>query len=160
MHTILKILSLALILVLGMGTSTANSAPPIGGWQSKVDRSVYATAADGETEFILYLAVQADLSGAGHIRKKEDKGKFVYQRLTETAGRTQKPIVAELSRLGVEFRPFWIANMIWVRGDLNTLMRMAQRFDIDHVFANPKVYSEKPISQPLRISPQAVLSNE
>jgi serine protease AprX len=160
MHMILKIPFIALILVLGMGASTANSAIPIGAWQNKIDRSVYASAADGETEFILYLAEQADLSSAGQLRKKEDKGRFVFQRLTETAGRTQKPIAAELSRLGAEFRPFWIANMIWVRGDLHVLMSMAHRVDIDHIFANPEVYTEEPITYVQRISPQAATSIE
>jgi uncharacterized repeat protein (TIGR01451 family) len=159
MRVILKIFAVSLILAIGMGTGSAKSDLPIG-WEGKIDRAIYDLVSEGEAEFIVYLTEQADLSGASLTRKKAAKGEFVYQRLTETAERTQMPVVSELISLGAEYRPYWIANMIWVRGDLNTLIKMAQRVDVDHVYANPKVYTEDPIHQPLRISPRAASSIE
>jgi uncharacterized repeat protein (TIGR01451 family) len=126
----------------------------------KIDRSVFAAVAEGDTEFFLFLSEQADLSGTQYLRSKDEKGNYVYQRLTETAGRTQKPIIAVLTGLGAEFRPYWIANMIWVRGDLTVLRTMAARNDVDRIYANPKVSMDKLVSQPLTVSPQAAVSIE
>ncbi|MGW8226834.1 MAG: S8 family serine peptidase [Anaerolineales bacterium] len=159
MRAILRIASLVLILALEMGTGPVKSGLSTS-LVGKIDRSVYQMAVDGETEFILYLTEQADLNAASNIREKHSKGEFVYQQLTEIARRTQKPIISELGKLGAEYRSFWIANMIWVRGDLDTLIAMARRVDINHVYANPKVYTEKPARQALRISPQAASSIE
>ncbi len=47
-----------------------------------------------------------------------------------------------------------------MRGDLDILQEMAKRSDVGHIFANPKVHTEKPINQPMRISPQAGVSIE
>jgi uncharacterized repeat protein (TIGR01451 family) len=159
MRAILKIICLTLILAIGMGTGSANAGLPRG-WARKVDRSVIDLAADGDTDFILFLAEQADLSAASAIQGKHAKGEYVFQRLTETAGRTQKPVIAALDSLEAEFQPFWIANIIWVQGDLNTLISMARRGDVKHVFANPKVYTEKPARKPLEVSPQSAESIE
>ena len=160
MRAIIRITSLVLILVFGTGAGSAKPGMSTGSWVGKIDGSVYAAAAEGETEFILFFSEQADLSGARYLSSKEEKGNYVFQRLTETAGRTQKPVIVALSGLGAEFRPYWITNMIWVRGDLNVLRMMATRSDIDHIYANPKVSVGMPISQPLMISPQALASIE
>jgi uncharacterized repeat protein (TIGR01451 family) len=160
MQAIFKITCLVLILVLGTGPGSAKPVASTGSWMGKIDRSVYAAAAEGETEFILFLSEQADLSGARDFNSKVDKGNYVFQRLTETAGRTQKPIIAALTGLGAEFRPYWISNMIWVRGDLNVLNTMTTRDDIDHIYANPKVSVEMPVRQPVTISPQLLASIE
>lgn len=159
MRTILKIICFTLILVMGMGTGSANAGLP-NGWTRKVDRSVYQVAVDEDTEFILFLTEQADLSAANEIREKNAKGEYVFQRLTDMARRTQKPVITALDSLGAEYQPFWIANMIWVRGDLNTLISMARRGDVKHIFANPKVYTEEPVRKPLEVSPQSATAIE
>jgi uncharacterized repeat protein (TIGR01451 family) len=160
MQAIFNITCMVLILVLGTGPGSAKPVVSTGSWMGMIDRSVYSAAAEGETEFILFLSEQADLSGALDFSSKVDKGNYVFQRLTETAGRTQKPIIAALTGLGAEFRPYWISNMIWVRGDLNVLKTMITRDDIDHIYANPKVSVEMPVSQPLTMSPQLLASIE
>jgi len=96
-----------------------NLPPPPVSWAEKVDNWVFdpSHAVSGKIEFLVYLTQQADLSGAVALKTKVEKGTFVFQRLTEIAKRTQPVILAELDRLGIEYQSYWVANMIWVRGD-------------------------------------------
>jgi serine protease AprX len=160
MRIIVKSVLLVLILVMSTGAGLAKPGVPLHQWEGKIDRFIYSGFADGKAEFILYLSEQADLSAAINLSAKIDKGNYVYRQLTEVARRTQKPVIADLNSLGAEYRTFWIANMIWVRGDLDTLQRMAKRRDISQIFANPKVHTEQPINQPIKITPQAGVSIE
>lgn len=132
-------ISLMAILAHVAGTAQAET------WSQKVDPWVMATAAGGsETEFLVYLAEQADLSGAKQLATKQEKGAYVYGQLTALAARTQPPLLSNLSALGLVHRSFWIANMIWVRGDANDVMAIAQRSDVAHIYANPAVLMSQP----------------
>ncbi|PID87181.1 MAG: hypothetical protein CSB13_00610 [Chloroflexi bacterium] len=109
-------------------------------WQDKVDPWVLETIdTNADTEFLLYLTEQADLSGAALLPTKEEKGQYVVDQLTAVAQRTQPPLIQELSQAGIEYQPFWIANMIWVKGDKLVLAQLARRPDVAHVYANPHV---------------------
>lgn len=136
------------------GTRPVTSAAE---WQAKVDPWVLDTAVEaGETEFLVFLAEQADLSAAASLRTKEEKGRYVYETLTATAEQTQGALRAELDKLGVEFRPFWVANMIWVRGSLDVVQTLALREDVAHIYANPTVKADIPQANPAGLSPEAV----
>jgi serine protease AprX len=87
----------------------------------------------------VYLTTQADLSPANKLSTKLEKGTYVYHTLSATAEQAQKSLVALLDQLGVAYRSFWIANMVWVRGDLTTIQLMAARLDVAHLYANPTV---------------------
>jgi serine protease AprX len=116
-------------------------------WWGKIDPFLLAEmqaepAADGgaSVEFLVQMAVQADVSAAAQIDDKTAKGAFVYQQLTAVAQQTQASLLAQLNELGVDdVRPFWISNMVWVRGDWNTITTLAQRSDVAYLFANPQV---------------------
>jgi hypothetical protein len=125
---------IAILSIIMAGPATPVSATS---WQSKVDPWVLQTASDGDTEFLVYLTTQADLSAARLLPTKLEKGWFVYQILTSTAERAQKPVIADLERLGVEYHTHWIANMIWVRGGLKIIQELAERPDVAHLYANP-----------------------
>ena len=94
-------------------------------WQEKVDSGVLAKAAVGPTEFIVYMAQQADLSGAAALTTKEEKGTYVYQRLTSVAEATQPPVRLLLTQLGADYKAFWISNAISTKGDLAVIQAMA-----------------------------------
>ena len=160
MRLTLKVVSLIMTLVLWVGPGSAKPEMVTQSWQAKIDGEVLSTIAEGKTDFILYLSDQADLNGARYLKTKQEKGQYVYQRLIAVARRSQKPIVTTLTGLGADFRPYWIANMIWVRGDLNVLSTMASRSDVDHIFANPKVQMDKPVIDPFGISSQSTSSIE
>jgi serine protease AprX len=114
-------------------------------WRDKVSPWVLEIASQGETEFLVYLSAQADLSAASKLSTKLEKGEYVYKTLTSTAHSTQKGLLAQLDSQGVAYRPYWIANMVWVRGSFNTIQAMAERPDVAHLYANPQVTLEEPV---------------
>lgn len=120
-------------------------------WLDKVDPWVLAASeAEGGVEFLVFLREQASLREASLLESKEEKGEFVSRTLRETAARTQAPVLSELKGLGVEFRPYWIANMVWVRGDLEVVRLMAERDDVLRVSANPSVPLQRLPPEPPR----------
>lgn len=133
------LVTVAVISLLAGAASPAAPARAASPWQSKVDPWVLEAASQGSAEFLVFLAEQADLSAAAHLPTKRAKGQAVYEALTAVAAATQGPVIRALRQAGVEYRPFWVANMIWVRGDLALVQRLAERADVAHVYANPAV---------------------
>lgn len=115
-------------------------------WQSRVDPWVLEKAALGKTEFLVSLTEQSDLSGAAALETRAAKGRYVYEQLNQTAQRTQAPLLRRLQAAGVAFRPYWIANLVWVRGDTALIQELAQRPEVAHIYANPWVELDLPPS--------------
>ena len=133
-----NILIVSLLSMLAFGGPRAAEA-----WQHKVDPLLIETAeANGSAEFLVYLGEQADLSEAAALERKQEKGAYVFDRLRETATRTQGPLLDALENWGVEYRPFWVANMIWVSADVAVIQAVAERADVAYVHANPHVKME------------------
>lgn len=138
----LKSVGLALCLLLLV--QQAGAEPE---WQRKVDPFLLATVqakptgeSAPQTEFLVRMDTQADLSGAAEITDKTAKGAFVYAQLTAVAQETQAPLLAQLQIMGVNaVRPYWITNLVWVRSDLDTIATIAQRSDVAYLYANPQV---------------------
>ncbi|HEX8252808.1 MAG TPA: S8 family serine peptidase [Thermoanaerobaculia bacterium] len=101
-----------------------------GDWRAKIDPNVMSAANAGETEFIIYMAEKADLTPARTLATKAEKGTFVYQQLTSVAERTQAPVRSLLAQLGAEYRPFWVANAIWAKGNLAAVEAVAARSEV------------------------------
>jgi len=142
-----RAISFLVLLLASFSTHQQIPAAPAA-WQAKVDNWVLTSAQSGEVEFLVYLTEQADLRGAEEFKTKHEKGSYVYANLTKVAARTQKPLLAALSKMGVEHRSYWIANMIWVRGDLKIVDTLAKRNDVAHIYANPSVHLDLPIISP------------
>jgi len=123
-------------------------APALPDWQNRVDRWVLDTAASGETEFLVFMQEQADLSGAARLKTQAAKGQYVFEQLTQTSQRTQAPLLQQLKTAGVQHRSYWIANLVWVRGDAALVQELAQRPDVAHIYANPQVEVELPSVEP------------
>ncbi|GAB4520841.1 MAG: hypothetical protein Fur0018_00770 [Anaerolineales bacterium] len=149
MNRVFRLL-LALALMSALLPAGTRAAPAIP-WEGKVDPWVLQTTQKGESEFLVFLTEQADLSGAAALPTKEAKSRYVFEQLTRTAARTQGPLLSALRRMGVDFRPYWVANMVWVRGARQTVQTLAQRADVAHVFANPAVRLQQPaVNAPYR----------
>ncbi len=94
---------------------------------SKIDSRVLAdTRAGGRAHFLLLLDEQADLSAAQALRGKAAQGEFVVGALRDIAARSQPAVLAELDKMGVSYRPYWIVNMIAVEGDRSVVEALAQ----------------------------------
>lgn len=135
---------LAGILLSALLVFVSNPIPPASAsiWQEKVDPWVLQsarTAADGQVEFLVYLVEQADLRPAAQLTSKAAQGEFVFNALTETARRTQASLLQDLQGQGIPHRSYWIANMIWVRGDVRLVHNLAQRSEVAYIHANPQV---------------------
>ena len=140
-----RLLRLALILFLLTSQfgfqSNQPASPPA--WENKVDPWILDSAAQGQTEFLVLLKEQADLSAAKTLLTKLEKGTYVYNQLTKTAERTQAPILAFLkdqslrSAGTVEYRPYWVANLIWVRGNEELVKALALRDDVNALIRQP-----------------------
>ena len=108
-------------------------ASPAGGsidWRAKVDPAVATAAAQGETEFMIYMAHKADLRDAAALETKEQKGLYVYNRLTSVAEATQAPVKSLLAQLGAGYKSFWISNALWARGNLAVVQAVAALPDV------------------------------
>jgi serine protease AprX len=148
---------MAAALAIHAGSAAAAQAPSPLAWPQKVDSWVLTEAADGPAEFLVFLTEQANLSGAELVVTQPHKGRFVFERLRATADRTQGPLLALLKARGVEHRPFWVANMVWVKGDLALVEELARRPDVARVNANPRVHMQEPLeAEPDEREPQAI----
>lgn len=114
-------------------------------WRAKVDPWVLSTSlGDASTELLVLLEPQADLGPARRLADKRAKGRFVVERLRQVAASSQGLLLAELRSLGLAHRPFWIANMVWVRADRAAIQRLAERPDVARLAANPRVALARP----------------
>ncbi|OGV40467.1 MAG: hypothetical protein A2X46_07335 [Lentisphaerae bacterium GWF2_57_35] len=130
-------------------------------WESKVDPEVFRAALaskEWQTDFLIVLQEQADLSGAAALRSKTEKGRYVFERLQAVAQRTQAPLAAELQKTAVPFQSFWIENMIWAKGDLLLVKSLAERAEVRKISANPPVRMALP--EPLSRQPEEILAAE
>ncbi|MBP6016290.1 MAG: S8 family serine peptidase [Candidatus Promineofilum sp.] len=137
------IIGLVSVILPAAGHSAAQGAPP---WSRKADESLLAATAGGASaEFLVVLNEQADLSAAVDVRNKTARGRLVYETLTAVATRNQAPLRALLDARGVEYRPYWVHNMIWVRGGRELVQTLAARTDVSHVYANTWQRAQLPL---------------
>ena len=126
------LLLLLLILTL-LPMPIAAQADPL----AKIDPGVLHTLrAKGHTEFWVVLSRQANLSAASRIRDWNVRGAYVVKQLQSTADRSQAELRQVLAKNKVRFKPFWIANAIYVeQADQQLLMNTAARADVVKIVA-------------------------
>jgi subtilisin family serine protease len=96
-------------------------------------------------DFFIVLKHQADLSAAGALADKRDKGRFVFSALTQAADAAQGPVRSWLDSRGVRYRPYWIVNAILVQGgDRALAVEAARRPEVDRVEGNPVIRNVLP----------------
>lgn len=113
-------------------------------WEAKVAPEVLDAARLSAVEFLVVLTEQADLAPAASIRRKNDKGSFVYAAARGVVERTQAPLRARLTAAGVEYQSFWVTNMLWVRGDARTLEDLARDPAVARIVADAPLRREVP----------------
>ena len=136
-------LSLVLLLVsLSVSLQLFASDLPAAAKISPLVASQLATGSN--TEALIVLSEQADLSGAANLPTKLQKGQYVYNTLRTFAERTQAPIRKLLEQRGVAYESFYGVNMIKVNASSAVLYEVAARPEVARVEANPMVHSPIP----------------
>ncbi len=137
-----KLLLLMLVLLLGGGFGFFSGDQP----PAKVDPALWERAgASKPVEMLVVLREQADLSGSRSIRRKEEKGRHVYERLRVVATASQRPLQAILDSERVPYRSFFIINALWVKGDRALIRRLAARPEVAGIQDNPYVAYDPPL---------------
>src|SRR6266508_1689132 len=84
--------------------------PVIAGDATAVER-IFAGKEPGETtSYLLVLRAQADLSGAGSLKGRNERRRFVYEALRTTAEATQIDVRLRLAEAAVPFQAFYLVN--------------------------------------------------
>ena len=142
------VLALGVSVALGAGTSGQDdpAARVSAAWRAKIHPTLVAqwSVADEPAEVLVTMKERADLGPARQIARKDERTAFVVQRLQHTAAASQAPLIGRLESQGVEFRPFWIANAILVRGDRRLVEELARRDDVARIDANPRTVVASP----------------
>jgi serine protease AprX len=154
-------LGLAGLLLTGLAVSVQSSPPavPVARPLNVAPQVWEATANDAEADFLLILEDQADLSAEATFPTREARLSYVYDALRQVALRSQAGVRARLDAAGVDYRPFYIVNMLAVRGDRSLATRMAAFPGVAAVVANPRIRQALPEPSPgdvLPLSPQGI----
>ena len=76
------------------------------------------------------LADQADLGRAMNLPTKAEKGRYVYEALSNKSQATQGPVLKWLRERGIEHRSFYIVNALLVKGGREIAEALASRQDV------------------------------
>jgi subtilisin family serine protease len=112
-------------------------------------------AKPGQSSFLVFLNVQADLSGAEALPSRAARGQYVYQALRTVAEQSQAGLRSDLEAWGASYRPFFIVNAIQVTGNEALAQRLAARPDVARVVADPE-FEELDDPPPGPLGPAAV----
>ncbi len=114
------------------------------------------TANGQQAEFFVVLTDQAGLHQAASLQTKAEKGRFVYNTLLNKAHATQGPILQWLRERGLEYRSFYIVNMILVKGTREIAAELAARPDVARVEGNPHIQNHFPQPQAVEEAPPSL----
>jgi len=101
-----------------------------------------SSAAHGvQRTFLVHLRERADLRPVMMMSGKQERRRATVARLRETAGHSQGPVLAYLETRSTEgkvsqIEPYWIFNGLAVTADLDTLLELAARPDVEMIRAN------------------------
>lgn len=115
-------------------------------WRYKVEPTVLHQINTQVTDYIVVFGEQADLSEAARLKTKAEKGKFVYQKLSEVAAATQKNVKTILEQSNIKHETWVIVNAIVVKkSDKQILQNIASLPEVKSILADPAVKMEMPI---------------
>ncbi len=114
-------------------------------WKRKVTPAVLQAVSDeGAANFIALMAEQADVGEARFLPLKKDKGAYVFQKLSETAERTQARVVDVLRQFKAPYQSFWIINAVQAKGGEDILQALAALPEVKAILTNPSVKFQEP----------------
>lgn len=138
-HQVLAVLVVAAGLWSMAGVLPASRAAEPQGTAKVAPWVTQHTAAGQPAEFLVVMAKQADLSGAANLTSRQDKRRFVFETLRQTAQATQGPLLAWLQARRIPHRSFYVANLVWVKGDASVVQALAARAEVARLEGNPAI---------------------
>ncbi len=99
--------------------------PIAGQVENKIDVRLKRSAPGTEQKIVVILHDQTDLSGVKTIAGKNAKANFVFKKLLKTAEESQADLKALLSSKAIDFRSFYIVNMIALKADMALIHELA-----------------------------------
>ncbi|HEU4328878.1 MAG TPA: S8 family serine peptidase [Roseiflexaceae bacterium] len=107
--------------------------------RERIDRRLLEQLRDpqAQTDFLIVLREQADLSPAYRITDWGERGRAVYRILSDWAEQHQRELRRDLEARGVPHRPFWIVNAVLAHGRRADVEAAAARAEVALVRANP-----------------------
>jgi subtilisin family serine protease len=134
----------------GSGHGSDKNIPKIASWVLDHTRS------GKESEFLIVLEEQADLTGADRLTTKGEKAAYVYNALWEKAQATQAPLLHWLRANRIEHRSFYVVNCVWVRGDRNIALALASRPEVRSIEGNPVIHNDVVALNEQALEPNAI----
>jgi len=145
----IRLIAAGLVLCLGFGGAAFADAATLA---AKIEPALLsALQQSGESDFVIFMDDQADLSAAAAEKTRIAKGRVVVAALKAKAASTQTGVLAELKARGLEHRAFWIANAITARGRLVDVQALAARSDVRQLL---KIDARLPLLLPPTIARQ------
>jgi serine protease AprX len=152
------LLAVGLVLGLLLATVPGQASQPVG----PAAGVRQAPAAGDEIEVLVVLKDRADLAPAARESTRAARGQAVVAALRATAARSQRGLLAFLQARGVEHRPFYVVNAVWVRSRPDLVEELARRPEVETIAGNPHVSGVEAMPDPLAASaaaPAAVQEN-
>ncbi|MFN0036404.1 MAG: S8 family serine peptidase [Saprospiraceae bacterium] len=114
-------------------------------WRNKIDPKLWSLAQKPDpVEFLVIMQKQADVSPARQLRKKEEKGKYVFETLSAFAEKDQRAVRDLLQNEGAPLHSFWIINGLWAKGSAALLEQIAKMPEVGRLERNPVWHLSRP----------------
>ena len=94
--------------------------------------------------FFVILKEQASLSPAKELSARDAKARYVFNVLRSTADRTQADLRTWLDTHQIDYKPYWIQNMILVNADDTVRALIAERDEVARIVPNHRFQAIDP----------------
>ncbi len=142
------IFGLLLAAAMGMTLVTPSSHTVVANTHGKLQTSLVETLQESPSEtfdVMVKMKEQATLKNVNRYRSLHTRKAYIYRSLTEVALRTQGDLVKLLEKNGLNYRRFYIMNMVYVEGASRQLIAaIAERDDVEKVYGDPAMQMVPP----------------
>jgi serine protease AprX len=154
-HLYFSLILALLLSLVSPGFSSAQEVQPSGVQEAAVSEHLQRqlAASSGPVSFLVIMSEQVDAAnlveaqGLGGATRRT-KARTIYEELTAVARNTQAPIRAWLDTQGIEYRSFYLVNMLEVYGDAAVVDAMRQLPGVARLVANPPVGQQLAVAEP------------
>lgn len=105
----------------------------------------FMAKAVGTTQILVILQEQAKLDDVKNLATRAERLRMTYDRLRSTARESQAGLNEWLDKRGLNYRGFYIRNMVLVEeATSETIRELAERADVSRIIADPEIREKIP----------------